>query len=191
MRSSSGAAAIVLAIAAGLFVAACSPPPSATPSSGRSSPDCASTAASPQDAQAVTTLRQAIEQGPFYALAARAGVATCRATREDGSTKLEYNFRDGASLHVTRNEATEYTDQELRLASPLGEPPVAVLTRMEHAAFDAKGCGIDWRTVETRKPTDEPDATESVYRGDVCNCQARARSDAAGRVLRLQFRSAC
>lgn len=105
--------------------------------------------------------------------------------------KLEYTFRDGASLHVTRNEATEYTDQEVRLASPLGEPPVAALTRAEQAAFDAKGCGIDWRTVETRKLAEEPDATESIYRGTLCNCQARARSDAAGRVLRLQFRSAC
>jgi hypothetical protein len=110
---------------------------------------------------------------------------------EDGAIKLEYTFRDGASMHVTRSQETEYTDQEVRLSSPLTESPVAVLTRAEQAAFGAKGCGIDWGKLETTQPGDEPGATESIYRGNVCNCQARARADTAGRVLRLQLRSAC
>jgi hypothetical protein len=104
---------------------------------------------------------------------------------------LEYTFRDGASMRITRSQETEYTDQEVRLASPLNENPVAVLRRAEHASFDAQGCGIDFGTLETTQPGDEPGATESIYRGTVCNCQARARSDASGRVLRLQLRSAC
>ena len=176
-----------LAIAVSLMATACSPPPSATPSSGQSSADCA---ASPQYTPAAAELRQAVEKGPFFAIASRAGVASCRVGGEDGAITLDYTFRDGAGLQVTRNPKTEYTDQDVRLSSPLGENPVDVLRRAEQAAFDS-GCGIDWGRVETSKPGDEPEATESVYRGDVCNCQARARSDASGRVLRLQLRSAC
>ena len=171
-----------------LFATACSPPPSSTQSSGPASPDCSPPA---QHASAIAEVRQSVERGPLYAIASQSGLATCHATVEDGAIKLEYNFRDGASLWLTRSQETEYTDQEVRLASPLTESPVAVLTRAEQAAFDAKGCGIDWRKVETTKPSDEPGTTESIYRGEVCNCQARVRSDASGRVLRLQLRSAC
>jgi hypothetical protein len=178
-----------LAIAASVLAFSCSPAPSA----GVASPDCTSADASapPQAADALTELRRSVEAGPFYALASRSGVASCRVTRDADAITLDYSFRDGASLHVTRNPQTEYTDQEVRLASPLDESPVDVLMRAERATFDAKGCGINWRRLETSQPTDEPGATDSIYRGDVCNCQARARSDAAGRVLRLQFRSAC
>jgi hypothetical protein len=139
----------------------------------------------------VAEIRRTVEAGPLYAVASRAGLAGCHSSVEDGAIRLEYTFRDGASLHVTRSQETEYTDQEVRLTSPLTESPVAVLTRAEQAAFGARGCGIDWRKVATARPSDEPEATESIYRGDVCNCQARARADASGRVLRLQLRSAC
>jgi hypothetical protein len=139
----------------------------------------------------VAEIRRAIEDGPLYAVASRSGSASCHATAEDGTITLEYTFRDGASLRVTRSQGTEYTDQEVRLAAPLDEPAVDVLRRAEQAAFDAKGCGIDWSTVETTQPGDEPGATESIYRGTVCNCQARSRADATGRVLRLRLRSAC
>jgi hypothetical protein len=172
-----------------LFAIACSPPPpTAQSSSGASAPDCAPP---PPQATAVAEIRRSIEGGPLYAVASRSGLAGCHSTAEDGAITLEYTFRDGASMHVTRSQETEYTDQEIRLASPLTESAVAVLTRAEQAAFDAKGCGIDWRKVQTAQPGDEPGATESIYRGNVCNCQARARADATGRVLRLQLRSAC
>jgi hypothetical protein len=190
MRSSEISIRIVrLAVTASLLAIGCAAPPGATQSSGSSSPDCPDSGA-PQDSETVTTVRRAVEMGPLFIVVSRAGLASCRASREAGAITLQYAFRDGSSLHVTRNQATEYTDQELRLASPLGESPVAVLTRAEQASFD-KGCGIDWRTAETRQPADEPGTTESIYRGDVCNCQARARSDASGRVVRLQLRSAC
>ncbi len=181
MRSSKLAVLLV-------FAAACSRPPATTQSSGSSTPDCAPP---PQQASAVAEIRRSVESGPLYAVASGAGLASCHATADEGAIKLEYTFRDGASMRITRSQETEYTDQEVRLASPLTESPVAVLTRAEQAAFDAKGCGIDWGKVETAQPGDEPGATESIYRGSVCNCQARARADASGRVLRLQLRSAC
>lgn len=171
-----------------LFSGACSRPSSSTQSSASSAPDCASP---PQHARAVGEIRTSVESGPLYAVASRAGLSSCRVAAEDGAITVDYTFRDGASMRITRSQETEYTDQEVRLASPLTESPVAVLTRAEQAAFDATGCGIDWGTVETTQPADEPGATESIYRGNVCNCQARARTDASGRVLRLQLRSAC
>ena len=94
-------------------------------------------------------------------------------------------------MRVTRNAQIEYSDQEVRFASPPSESPVAVLTRTEQAAFDGKGCGIDWRSGDTSAASDDPSARETVYRGDTCNCQARVRSDAKGRVVGLLFRSAC
>ena len=175
-----------------LFAIACSPMPATGQSPGAASPDCAATnAGSPQNADTLAAVRRFVETGPFYAIGSRAGVASCRITADADAITLEYTFRDGASLRVTRNPKIEYTDQELRLAFPIGENPVVVLTRAEQAAFDAKGCGIDWRQAETGPASDDPRSTESIYRGDVCNCQARARSDASGRVVRLRLRSAC
>lgn len=167
--------------------------PVASQSASGPPPECtgADTGATAQDAKALTDLRRSIEMGPFYAIGSRSGLASCRVTRDSESIRLEYTFRDGASLRVTRNPKIEYMDQELRLVTALAESPVAVLTRAEQAAFGPKGCGIDWRQPEVGPATDDPRSTENVYRGEVCNCQARARSDASGRVLRLQLRSAC
>ena len=175
-----------------LFAIACSSVPATGQSTGAAPPDCTGTnTGSPQDTETLTALRRSVETGPFYAIGSRSGVASCRVTRDADAIRLEYTFRDGASLRVTRNPKIEYTDQEVRLVSPPSESAVAVLTRAEQAAFDAKGCGIDWRQPETAPAGDDPRATERIYRGDVCNCQARARSDASGRVVRLQLRSAC
>jgi hypothetical protein len=197
MHSSERAAGAAIAVSrlvivAGLIAAACSPVPVASQPVGTTSPVCTAAANTPpKDAGALAALRRSIETGPFYTLAFPAGVASCLVTGDADVIRLEYMFRDGASLRVTRNPSIEYTDQELRLAAPLGERATAVLTRAEQAAFGAKGCGIDWRTPETGPAADDPRSTESVYRGDLCNCQARARSDGSGRVVRLQLRSAC
>ena len=198
MHSSKGANGVMtlasrLAVVTSLIAMSCSPVPVASQPAGTASPDCAapSAGASPQDASIVAALRRSVETGPFYTIASRSGVASCRVTSDADTIRLEYTFRDGAALRVTRNTKIEYTDQELRLVSPLGENPVTVLTRAEQAAFSPKGCGIDWLQPETAPAGDDPRSTERIYRGDVCNCQARARSDAAGRVLRLQLRSAC
>lgn len=175
-------------------VAACSSPPAPTQSSTTPAPDAPSAsdcAAPPQQADAIKEIRQSVEGGPLYAIASTSGLASCRAEVKDDAITIDYRFRDGASLLLTRSQTTEYTDQEVRLSAPRADDAVAVLTKAEQAAFDAKGCGIDWSKAETTQPTDETGTTERVYRGDVCNCQARARTDASGRIVRLQMRSAC
>jgi hypothetical protein len=101
---------------------------------------------SPRDAEAVASLRRTVESGPLYTLAAaNGGIAACRAANESGTITLDYNLKDGGWLRVKRQPSIEYTDQEVRFASPLAENPVAVLTRAEEAAFGADRCCIDWR----------------------------------------------
>jgi len=172
---------------------ACStmPASSQTPTAAPAA-DCisAGTGAGP-DAQMVAELRRSIEAGPLYAVASRSGGAACRVSEESGAIRVEYTFRDGTTLRANRNAQIEYGDQEVRFASPPSESPVAVLTRTEQAAFDGKGCGIDWRRGDTRAASDDASARETIYRGETCNCQARVRSNATGAVTRLLFRSAC
>ena len=146
----------------------------------------------PADAKLLASLRHTVETGPVYALMVRkAGLTSCRIGNESGRLELDYRFLDGGSLRVRHDPSIEYDDLEARFASPLAEAAIALLTRVEQASFGATGCGIDWRQAETRPAGDDPKATESIYRGDTCNCQARVRSDAAGRVTGLVFRSAC
>jgi hypothetical protein len=151
----------------------------------------AGTGISPQDAEAAKALRATVERGPLYRSAAKAGVAACQVSHEPDEITLEYQFRDGGWLRVTHQPRIEYTDQEVRFATPLTESPVAVLTGAEQAAFPPKGCGIDWRQEETQPADDDASARETIYRGDVCNCQGRVRRDSAGRVMGLLLRSAC
>jgi hypothetical protein len=177
-----------------VLVAACStiPPASQAPAPA-SAAECtpADAAATQPDAQTVAELRRTIEAGPLYAIASRSGPSACRVGQASDAIRVEYTFRDGTTLRATRNAKIEYSDQEVRFASPPSESPVAVLTRAEQAAFDGKGCGIDWRSGDTRAASDDPNARETIYRGETCNCQARVRSNTAGRVTGLLFRSAC
>jgi hypothetical protein len=130
--------------------------------------------------------------GPLYAaLARQSSVASCRIGNDSSAVTLEYTFRDGGWLQARRDPRIEYNNQEARFAMPPAEDPVAMLTRAEQLAFVPDGCGIDWRTPETQPSGDDPSTTETIYRGDVCNCQARVRKDTTGRVMRLLLRSAC
>ena len=185
-----------LFIAGSLLLAACSTPPvaSQTTSTARAL-ECAiaGPGLSPQEAQTVDVLRGTVEKGPLYAIAnsAAGGPASCRIGADSSGIALEYTFRDGAWLRVMHDPRIEYDNQDVRFASPLAEDAVTVLTRVEQTAFAPGGCDIDWRKAETQQAGDDPGSTETIYRGDTCNCQARVRKDIAGRVVGLVFRSAC
>src|SRR5262249_17727323 len=145
-----------------------------------------------QDANAVAKLRDAVERSPFYAVsAARLGVKACRASQDSDELTLEYTLRDGGWLRVTRQRRIEYSDQKVRFATPLAADPIKVWTDAERAAFRDQGCGITWRDARTQPAEDDATAKEAIYYGDVCNCQGRVRTNAAGRVSGLVFRSAC
>jgi len=147
---------------------------------------------SAKENEAIAELRRNVEAGPLYSLSTkRAGIATCSAKYETGVLTLEYNFRDKGWLRVKRDSRIEYNDQEVRFGSPLEEEPKAILKRAELAAFGKDGCGIDWEQFEKQPTPDDPQGVETIFRGDTCNCQARIRTDAAGRTIGLKFRSTC
>ncbi len=138
----------------------------------------------------VTAVRKNVESGPLYSIPARAGVAKCSAIEQSGVITLKYRFRDGGSLHVKRDSSIEYSEQVAWFNLRSEEKPVAILKSAEHVAFGASGCGIDWEKAETQ-PSPDPNFTETLFYGDVCNCRAGFRRDAVGQVVELMFRSAC
>ena len=183
-------------VCGGVLLAACSVPPA--PSQATAPPSAliacvgADAAATPSDVGALAALRRSVEAGPLYAAAVNASaVVMCRLRLESGGIALEYQFRDGGWLHVKRDARIEYTEQEAHFASPPAEPPEALLARAEQAAFGVDGCGIDWRQTETLAVEGNSGAKDTVFRGDVCSCQARIRRDAGGRVVGLALRSTC
>ena len=140
----------------------------------------------------VAEVRRAVESGPLFQAVSDSSAATsCAATRDGKTVTLDYQFRDGSSLRATRDPVIEYTELTARLTSPPAQEPVEIMQRVERAAFSPDGCGIDWKTSQEQRPTDDPRATDRVYRGDTCNCQAVVRTDATARVAGLTFRSAC
>jgi hypothetical protein len=104
---------------------------------------------------------------------------------------VAYVFADGATLRVTRDPTIEYSDQEAQFGAALTDDPVALLTRAEHSGFGSEGCGIDWQHAATEAAAEDAKSTEQVYRGEVCNCQARVRRNAGGKVVGLLLRSTC
>jgi hypothetical protein len=140
-----------------------------------------------------TALKQTTETSPFYkVLSDKQGFTSCDLRfNPDGEIVLEYHFLDNNWLQVKRNKDIEYTEQNLRLNLQLTVQPETILSRAEQSAFGANGCGIDWLQSETQLAKDDPNVTETVFHGDVCNCQARIRRNAYGRVVGFLLRSAC
>lgn len=133
-----------------------------------------------------------LESSPLYAIqASAASVSGCRISYKNKIIDLEYKFQDGGWFRLTLDPRIEYANREVRLISPLTEDPVAILKRAEHKVFGAKGCGIDWLKQETQSALDDESATETVFYGEVCNCQARIRRDAGKRVVGLILRNTC
>jgi hypothetical protein len=158
-------------------------------------PPCALAAEStftPQARDAVNTFQRTLEAGPLFAVfTGKAPVASCRIGFDAGTASLEYQFQDGGWFRAKRDPSIEYSDYEAHLGAPPAEDPVAILTRAERAAFGDAGCGIDWKESESRPAADMPGVTDTIFRGDSCNCQARVRKDGGGRVVGLSLRSAC
>lgn len=154
----------------------------------------ARTDAEPVDSTRLLALRRSIERGPLYA-AATAGstsrLAACRVEQSSEAMTLHCNFTDGSRVRATHDPRIEYSEQVARLVASIGVPAIVALQRAERAAFGAEGCGIDWRRNEARIAPAEAGATDTVFSGEVCNCQGRIRSDASGRVVELAFKSAC
>jgi hypothetical protein len=183
-----------LSICCGVFLAACSTPTSSRQDSATPGPPpCTITDQNTpaKDKDAITQLRRTVETGPLYGIPAASGVGSCSAASEAGVITIEYKFRNGAWLRVKRDPRIEYNDQEARFEMPQGENPIAVMKSMELGAFGKDGCGIDWTASEKQPAEDDAQASETIFRGDTCNCQVRIRSNAAGQTVGLRLRSTC
>lgn len=148
---------------------------------------CPSPAGSLSAARAaeLAALRATTERGPLFAAMAAGRVPACTVGDDGSQWQLDYRFGDDARLSVTRNASIEYTDITAQMPWPANDDPRELLQHAERASFSPAGCGIDWH-----KPA-ESSATAQVWRGDVCQCQARVQRDIAGRVVSLGLRSAC
>jgi hypothetical protein len=180
------------------LLAACSPPGLPLSSALTAAPPapltCANAEAATQamDSTRFLELRRSVEDGPLYAMARSASpLAACRVEQNSGVVTLRYDFVDGGRVRATRDPRIEYSEQVARFAAPPAESAINALMRTERAAFGAEGCGIDWSPAKARVAPVEAGATDTVFGGEVCNCQGRIRSDARGRVIELAFKSAC
>lgn len=139
-----------------------------------------------------TALARGARTSPLY-LATGDGSPelACEIRIDAGAISIAYRFANGGHLQLNRDDRIEYTEQDAQLVVPPKEPGEDILARAERAAFGAAGCGIDYRHGETRPAQGEAGTVETVLRGDVCNCQARVRKSASGRVMALLLRSSC
>jgi len=109
---------------------------------------------------------------------------------DNGSVRLEYEFTKGEKLEAHRDTAIELTEQRLTKTGLSRKTALALLQRIEKQAFDRTGCNIPWLQRPVKEAGSAPYSSRLVYRGDVCNCQARL--EYTGEVLTgLVFRSAC
>jgi hypothetical protein len=132
-----------------------------------------------------------MEKSPLYlAAGARGPAVSCQTASQGTSLTLAYRFRDGATFTATRDSAIEYSSQEATFPAPPDEAPAAILHRAERESFGSDGCGIDWKSSAAEAAADGS-STALIFRGSVCSCQARIRSDARGRVIGLMLRSSC
>ena len=145
------------------------------------------------DLGAEQAVLRSIRNGSLYAQAiAPTGVAACRLARDDGVLRVHYRASGGNALDVERDPRIEYTNVEASFVTPpVDNDAIGILARAERESFGAGGCGIDWLNPETEKSADAQGNEESIYRGDVCNCRARVRRNAAGVVIKLGLRSSC
>lgn len=135
--------------------------------------------------------RQAL-QSPLFGAVAGAGVARCtlQLSAEDQMT-LTLRMRDGSVMQVQADPRIEQHLQVVQFAQPGPASPLPLLAAAERAAYGETGCGIDWQTPESRRPTQADLASEQVYHGDACNCQAVVGRDAHQVVRQLTLGSAC
>lgn len=181
-----------VAFALSLLLAACAGGPAAAPAAAAPQPGaCTVLGAMPPPAllAELRALQQGLPKAPLYAAAAGSGLADCSIEAPaDGPARLTYRFRDGSLFWLQRDPRIELLEQHAEFAR---EPPadaLRVLAAADKAAYGEQGCAIDWQAPETRTGAG---GTDQIYRGQTCNCQARVRRNALGRITALALKSTC
>jgi hypothetical protein len=132
-----------------------------------------------------------VESGAFYrAVIRQVGKAkSCRMKLVDADTTVRYTFDGNAGLEAEIDPSIEYSEQRLQLGGTNEKTAVTLLKEEELDSFGHSGCGIRW-SHPAREPSEAPGAVEVIYRGDVCNCQARLIYRGAS-IVELVFTSTC
>ncbi|MFM2057065.1 MAG: hypothetical protein RLY71_1450 [Pseudomonadota bacterium] len=115
----------------------------------------------------------------------------CRVGLTEGSVlRIDYLASDRPVMTISHDPRIEYTEQTAQVRLDKGTSVLDALGEMEHLMLGTEGCRIDWQHPE-HKPATVRGQAALIYRGDVCNCQARVTHDAQGTIVQLGFRSAC
>jgi hypothetical protein len=101
----------------------------------------------------------------------------------------QYKFAEKSWLSIERNSSLERTEQVARVH--FTENPETTLKKVEKSLFPPNGCGITWQEPEIVKSTTSFGAIDTVFKGDVCSCQARIQRSSTGKVVELAFKSTC
>jgi hypothetical protein len=165
------------------------------PAPDTASPECAPDAAAdaPQAIkEAYATLLKQLIGSPFYhALSSKFGAArSCSPRFDSSSVAVTIEFGPRARLSARVNPSSELSEQ--RLDNP-GFPRARVkmlLRQQAEATYGANACGIDWSRPEIERSSGAHATTDTIYRGDTCNCQARLRYDKSG-LSQVLLRSTC
>lgn len=137
-------------------------------------------------------MQAAAEKGLFYSIpASSAGVKECSIQDNSGILKLEYKFKNGGWLSVVRDDESEYSMHEARYIFSSKDEPMFILKHELHDWFGGVECGIDWNKPKVEFASDDANAKETVYWGEVCNCSARIRRDSSNHVIGLKISSVC
>jgi len=116
----------------------------------------------------------------------------CEIGMEDAGIRLSYVFGENARLDARANPGIEFSEQNMQLQGIKENSAVSLLKQTEKDSFGGDGCGIKWDhpiAIEDSS-NGQPRSRDIVYRGDLCNCQARV-IHMGNRVVALVFRSAC
>lgn len=186
----------ILAIAGMCALGACAPVATPAAASVQSSVLVCSgdlSGVSPELQKEYPSLKQRIETGPLYeALVQRVGPPRdCKRTVESGALHLTYHFSSGATLAAQVDPRIEFSEERADLQGLTEADAKALLQRGEKHAFGQQGCGITWQQPKAQGSGTSSGMREVVYRGDVCNCQARILYGKAGKISAVILRSAC
>lgn len=159
---------------------------------------CATAAPVPQQAGNAAADRrlwqQKVQSLPLFAATADGSSLACSTSSPaDGAQTLLYRFGNGNVLRAVRDNRIELLDHTATFSAAPADP-LQLLQATERALYGPSGCGIDWSAPETlaaRRGTGATQGNVTIYRGDVCNCQAIVQRHSNGQVTALTLKNAC
>jgi hypothetical protein len=147
----------------------------------------------PQSRQkAVQDLSRRVETGPFYKELVRRTrkAGSCQVALDDQNIVLSYAFDGTARIEAKITPGIEFSEERLEMRDMTENLAIQLLKETETHFFGRMRCGMNWKQPAQEISGQQPGLREVVYRGDVCNCQARMTYDGQF-VVSLVFRSAC